>query len=91
MADQTETRDITALNLITPADGCALITPADSDLTTYLRGIAFATAGALKVTMVNGDVVVIPSGALAAGMIHPLRIKRVWSTGTTAASIVGFY
>lgn len=74
-----------------PARGGFVVTPADSDLTTYTRGICFATAGALRVTFVNGDDVTFPSGALAAGVIHPLAVKRVWSTSTTAASIVGIY
>lgn len=68
-----------------------LITPNDStDLATHARGISFATAGALKIDDMNGNTVTIPSGALSAGIIHPLRVKRVHSTGTTAASIVGY-
>ena len=72
-----------------PARGGFTITPADADLTTYTRGICFATAGILRVTFVNGDDVTFPSGALAAGIVHPLAVRRVWSTTTTAASIVG--
>lgn len=53
------------------------------------RGIVFGTAGAIKVTTAKGDDVTLPSGLLSAGVIHPLRIKRVWSTGTTAANIYG--
>lgn len=71
-------------------EGAATITPSDSnDLGYTTRGICFATAGALRVDMVNGDTVTFPSGALAAGVIHPLRVTRVYSTSTTAASIVG--
>jgi len=75
-----------------PAEHCFLITPNDStDLTTPTRGISVAAAGALKVTTLGGDTVVIPDGALAAGVIHPLRVKRVFSTGTGATGIVGYY
>lgn len=75
-----------------PPGHAALVTPSDSaDLTYATRGISFATAGALKVTMVGGEEVVIPSGALAAGVIHPMRVTRVWSTGTGALNIVAWW
>lgn len=82
---------------ISPAVNAALVTADDAnDLTVVTRGISFATAGALKVTMMGdnataGATVVIPSGALAAGLIHPLRVRRIWATGTTAASIVAYW
>lgn len=73
------------------AQGAAVISPSDgTDLTTPLRGISFASAGALKLTMIDNSVVTIPSGALVAGIIHPMVIKRVWSTGTTATGLVGY-
>jgi hypothetical protein len=31
----------------------------------------------------------IASGALAAGIIHPIRFTRVWSTGTGSQTIYG--
>ena len=46
------------------------------------------TAGTLKVTMLDGSVV--SYAAIAAGR-HPLRVKRVWSTGTSATGIVAEY
>jgi len=68
-----------------------LVTPSDStDLTVVSRGIAFGTAGALKVTDIYGNTTVIPSGVLSAGIIHPLELTRIWSTSTTAANIVAF-
>lgn len=81
-----------AVNTTMPADSIALVTPHDSnELSAVTRGISFAAAGALKVVTVNGDTVTIPSGALAAGIIHPLRVKQVWSTGTTATGIVAYW
>lgn len=75
-----------------PAPHVVLITPSDSvDVLVALRGIAFGTVGALKVTTLGGETVTIPSGVLAAGIIHPIMITRVWSTGTTAGNIVGVY
>ncbi len=73
------------------ADSVVLVSPDNSnDLPAVIRGISFATAGALKITTLDGTTTTIPSGALAAGIIHPITIKRVWSTGTTAANIVGY-
>ena len=75
-----------------PADHVALVTPSDTDdLTKFTRGISFGTAGALKVDTAGGETVVIPSGALTAGVVHPLRVKRVYSTGTAAANIVAYW
>ena len=70
----------------------ALVTPSDTvDLTVPTRGISFVTAGALKITTTGAETVTIPSGALAAGVIHPIRARRIFSTGTTAASIVAYW
>lgn len=75
-----------------PASNIALVTPSDgADLAAPTRGLSFGTAGALSVITVGGQTVTIPSGALGAGTIHPLRIARVRSTGTTAANIVAYW
>ena len=77
---------------IDPPKHLALVTPSDSaDLTYATRGISFATAGALKVTTVGGSVETIPSGALAAGIMHCLPVVRIWNTGTTATNIVAYW
>ena len=74
-----------------PAQGAVAVTPSDgADLpTSPTRGLIVGVAGNVKVTMGNGDVVVLP--ALAAGVIHPVSVVRVWSTNTTATSIVAVY
>ena len=54
------------------------------------RGISFAAAGALKVTRPDGTAVVIPDGALAAGIIHPIQAVRIWENGTTATGIMAY-
>lgn len=69
----------------------ALVTPNDStDLSFVANGISFAGVGAVKVDTASGQTVVIPDGALAAGAIHRLRIKRIHSTSTTATGIVAY-
>ncbi len=75
-----------------PAANVVLVTPHDTnDLAQATRGISFAAAGALKVLTAGGQTVTIPGGSLVAGIIHPLRVVRVFSTGTAATDIVGYY
>ena len=78
--------------LNSPAVHAALVTPNDTtDLTTVSRYVAISAVGTLKVTTMGGDTVTIPSGALAAGQMFPLRVSRVWASGTTATGIVAFW
>lgn len=79
------------VNALGPMSSAFAITPHDSNaLALPTRGIAFATAGALKILDGNGNAVTIPSGVLQAGVIHPIRATQVFSTGTTALNIWGF-
>lgn len=71
-----------------PANSIQLATPADTGEIPYTRGISFAVAGALHVLTAEDEDVVIPSGALAAGVQHALCVKRIFQTGTTATGIV---
>ncbi len=68
-----------------------LITPDDAnDLPFITRAISFSAAGAISVVTHDGTSIVIPSGSLAAGVLHPIGLKRILATGTTAADIVGY-
>lgn len=74
-----------------PANGAFSITPSDANELTYAtRAIAFSAAGILHVTGMDGVEATIPSGVLAAGIMHPLRVKKVWADTTTATNIWGF-
>lgn len=89
--DATDGYSSSGKSIIEPARGGFLITPSDADeLAQVTRAISFGTAGALAVVMQDGSDFIIPSGALAAGIMHPLRIKQVKSTGTTASGLVGY-
>ena len=67
------------------------MTPNDStDLTAATRGLYVGVSGDVVVIMADDSAAVTITG-LAAGVVHPLRVKRVKSTGTTASSIVAFY
>lgn len=76
-----------------PISGGFAITPADgSDLTRPVRGIYVGTSGTLKVDTVDGDTLEFQN--LAAGIIHPIKAKRVYATvsaGTVVADVVGVY
>lgn len=67
---------------ITPADG--------ADITYTTRGLYVGVSGNVKVDLDGGSTAVTLVG-LAAGVVHPLRVTRVYSTDTTATDIVGMY
>jgi hypothetical protein len=46
-------------------------------------GLIVTTAGAYKVSYDNGQV---DSPFLAAGVLHPMRVIRVWATGSVATT-----
>ena len=72
-------------------DSCAgsavAITTANSDLAHPVRSLYVGGAGNVRVTTVNGQDVTFVG--VQAGTILPISVKRVWSTSTTATSIVG--
>lgn len=72
-----------------PAVGAAAVTPSDSARIAETRGLYLGAAGDVKVEMADGTIVMLT--ALAAGVLHPLRVRRVYSTGTTATGIVAIY
>lgn len=73
-----------------PIENGFSITPSDTvDLTHPTRGIYVGASGNLKVILVSGDTITFVG--LSSGTIHPIRVRRVFSTGTTATSILGLY
>ncbi len=82
---QRHTNKVTVM--ASPITGAFAITPNDSnDLAEMTVNLYIGTAGAAKLTMFDGSVVTYAN--LSAGR-HPLRVKRVWATGTTATGIIG--
>ena len=82
--------DIQETAITTPPQNALAVTPSDTvDLTNFARGIYVGVAGDVKVRMAGdrGDTDVTYVD-LAAGIIHPMVIKRVFATGTAATSIV---
>ena len=73
-----------------PARNVASVTPNDSvDLTKSSRALYVGVAGDIKITTVQGDTVTFV-GVLS-GTILPIRVQRVFATGTTATSIISLY
>jgi hypothetical protein len=69
----------------------ALVTPDDgTDLPFVTRAISFAAAGAIKVTTLGGEILVIPDGAIAPRVMHPVFWVRIWQTDTGATGIVAY-
>jgi hypothetical protein len=80
-----------AQSLTGPLTRAFSITPHDSnDLAQTTRGLYVGVAGNVRVILA-GDTDAVTLTGLAAGMVHPFRVKRVLSTSTTATSIVGLY
>lgn len=76
--------------LESPATKAFAVTPADgADLAEVTRGIYVGGSGTLKVDM--ADVGTVTFTALAAGVVHPLRVKKVYATGTDATTIIALY
>lgn len=68
------------------ATGGAAITPNDSTAVDF-NGIYVGGAGNIKVDLYDGSTVTL-NGALV-GTIYPLRVTKVYATGTTATNLVG--
>lgn len=78
-------------HLTAPYEGGFDVTPNDStDLATWARGLWIDGAGTIKVTMANDTAVTLTIPA-AGFELKGYRIRRVWSTGTTATGIKAFY
>lgn len=72
-----------------PAEGGAAVTPNNStDLTVTARSLYIGGSGNLKVDTADGSTITFSSVPVG---IFPVRVKRVYATGTTATSIVALY
>lgn len=73
-------------SLESPITRIASVVPNDgADLVKHTRAINVATAGTVQVTTTDGDTAPI---YVAAGIPFPIRVTRIWATGTTASGIV---
>lgn len=75
---------------LSPAANAYAVTPHDTNLQPNpTRALYVGGAGNVKVTMVGGQEVTFVG--VAAGTVLPIRAKIIWSTGTTASSLLGLY
>lgn len=79
--------------LSAPAFGAAPVIPSDAqELTTTSRAIYVGSSGNLTVEMLdNGVSSTITLQNVQAGMLYPLRVRRVLASGTTASGLVCFW
>ena len=75
--------------LVEPVENAFSITPSDADNLRVTRGLYVGATGNIRVTMAGGQTVTLTD--LQAGVIHPLRVVKVFNTSTTATGIVGFF
>lgn len=68
--------------------GSAAITPNDTTTITPTRAILVDVEGAVKVTYADG---MVDTVNLTSGSWHPMSVKIIWSTGTTATGIHAGY
>lgn len=59
------------------------------DLTVITRGIYTGSGGNIKVDMAGGGTMTFVS--VPAGSLLPLRVRRLYSTGTAATDVIGLY
>jgi len=74
------------------AGKAAAVTPSDTENIVPTNGIYVGAAGDLEITLENmadGESIVFKG--LVAGMIHPIRAKRIWTANTTATDIIAVY
>ena len=76
--------------MIDPIERGFSITPSDTvDLEHNTRALYVGVSGDVALITVSGDQFTLVG--LTAGIFHPLRVRRILSTGTTATSIFGCY
>ncbi len=82
---------------IDPSSEPILVTPSDTLPLKYhgtplkCRAISFVTAGDLAILDDLGTTVIIPNGALVAGIMHPISTDKILATGTAALGIVAYF
>lgn len=69
--------------------GAKAVTPDDNTNLTYPSVIYVGGTGNVKVTTAQGDAVTF--SGVPAGFVIPVQVIRVWSTGTSATSMLAIY
>lgn len=89
MAEATDDFGNYSSGLDSPAAHDVDVTPSDSaDMPHASRALYITTGGTIRYTTVGGNTV---TRTVPDNFILPLRVKRVWATGTSAADICCWY
>lgn len=80
-----------ALSLSAPATNAAAITPDDAaaGFDQVTRAIYVGIGGNVRAEMASGEAVTF--AAMAGGMIYPVRIRKVFASGTTASGLISLW
>ena len=77
-------------SLTAPPENAAAIQPSDgARLGHATRAVYVGGAGALRVEMMGGEEIVF--AGLGAGTLLPVRVQKVFATGTTATALVALW
>lgn len=76
-------------NATVAAHGAAVITPNDSTEMPITRSVFVGSGGDIKVTMADGQDVTFKN--TNSGLVLPVQVIKVWSTGTTATDLLALY
>ncbi|MBE3637175.1 spike base protein, RCAP_Rcc01079 family [Mangrovicoccus algicola] len=89
----TDKFDTHSPSLTAPASGADPVIPSDTaSLPVASRAIYVGGGGALAVELVGSpEDAVVTLQNVQAGMVYPLRVRRVRATGTTATGLVCFW
>ena len=80
----------TTPGLTSPAIDGSMIVPSDAtDLAHVTRALYVGSGGQVAAQLASGSTVTF--AAVPSGTLLPLRVRRVMSTGTSAADLVGLW
>ena len=85
----TEYQDGTGDPTSPPVDADVIVPSNTVNLDQVTRAIYVGVVGDVRVLMLGGTDVTFTN--MAAGIMHPMRVVRVYVTGTTATGLVGVY
>ena len=83
----TSVQPVESALAVSPNDSTDLVPPS-GDPKKATRAIVVTGAGTVAVAMADGTTATVQ---VAAGILMPIAVKRIYSTGTTASGIVAFY
>lgn len=76
-------------HLDSPGNYAFAVTPSNSDLPSVVRSLFVGNGGSVKVDMAGSGTVTFEN--VQDGAILPVRVSKVYASGTSASGIVGIY